>query len=79
MPECSDSTDDLVSMNNNSRSDVGVDELPDVTEQIETQPNSLWLPNLGLTISDKEAILNNEALNSQIIEAVNILARNRFH
>ena len=78
VPECSDSTDDLVTMNNNSRSDVGVDELPDVTEQIETQPNSLWLPNLGLTISDKEAILNNEKLNSQIIEAVNIIARNQF-
>ena len=37
-----------------------------------------WLPNLSLKMSDKEAISNNEKLNSQIIEAENILVRGQF-
>ena len=36
------------------------------------------MTNPGLKLSDKEAILNNGKLNSQIIEAVNILAREQF-
>ena len=36
------------------------------------------MKSLGLTPTDKNAIINNDKLNSQIIEAVNIMARKQF-
>ena len=36
------------------------------------------MKSLGLTSKDKNAILNNGKLNSQIIETVNVLARKQF-
>ena len=37
-----------------------------------------WLSNLGLKTSDNDANLNNDKISSQLIEAVNVLARKQF-
>ena len=72
--------DDLINLNDSRNEKIEPEDLPDlcsVNVQV-PQKGSSWLTNLGLKMSDKEAISNNEKLNSQIIEAVNILARSQF-
>ena len=64
--------DDLINLNGSRNDNLELEDLPDVsvanTNASETE--SLWLTNQGLKLSDKEAILNDGTLNSQIIEAV---------
>ena len=72
--------DDLINLNDSRNEKIEPEDLPglcSVNVQV-PQKDSSWLTNLGLKMSDKEAISNNEKLNSQIIEAVNILARSQF-
>ena len=82
--ECSNSADipdnDLVNLSDSRNDNVNLEDLPDVSPKNtrDQQTGIFWLPNLGLKISDKEAILNNDKINSEIIEAVNTLARNQF-
>lgn len=72
--------DNLINLNDSRIENIELDDLPDLCSKNSQEPkkDSFWLTSLGLTMSDKEAILNNEKLNSQIIEAVNILARGQF-
>ena len=82
--ECSNSAEipdnDLVNLSDSRNDNVNLEDLPDVSPKNtrDQQTGIFWLPNLGLKISDKEAILNNDKINSEIIEAVNTLARNQF-
>ena len=40
--------------------------------------NSLWLPSLQLNIADQNVILNNEPLNDKIINAAQVLLKEKF-
>ena len=72
--------DNLINLNDFRNDNLKLEELPDVgiANTNASKTESLWLTNLGFKLSDKEAIFNNGKLNSQIIEAVNILAREQI-
>ena len=72
--------DELINISHSRNDNLEFEELPDQwTEPTNTsKTESFWLNDLDLKLSDKQTILNNEKLNSQIIEAINIIARNQF-
>lgn len=45
---------------------------------LDVEKNDIWLPNLGLSMVDKDDLLNNKKLNSNHMEAAQILLRSQF-
>ena len=71
--------DDEISIDfNESRNDI-IENVPEVDSTHNSQKtDTFWVKSLGLTSGDKQAIRSTGKLNSQIIEAANILARKQF-